>query len=232
MTSQRGLGNVLITGGGSGLGAAVAAAVSREGGRPIVLDIAAPLAGDLDTYQVDVSHTAETERVVREAASIAGGLDAVVTAAGVDRPGSFADTSGAQWERIVGVNLLGTAAVVRAALPDLVRTHGRAVLIASSLALRTFPDATAYCASKFGVTGFARALSQELRGQVGVTTVFPAGMDTRFFEGRSEQYRPGPDAHLIDPAVVADAIVFALRQPTGVEIRELVICPDDEPSWP
>ena len=130
------------------------------------------------------------------------------------------------------MNLLGTVAVVRAALPALLAAHGRVVTIASSLGLRVFPDASAYCASKFGVVGFSRALAAETKGRLGVTTVFPAGMDTSFFDGREERYRPGADAQLIDPADAANAIVFALRQPAGVAVRELVICPEQEPSWP
>jgi len=230
MSEPRPLGNVLITGGASGLGAAVATAVAAEGGRPVVLDIS-PGEGP-DAYRADVSDTRTTEQLVSELAQRYGGLDAVVTAAGIDRPAAFGDLPGSEWERIVAVNLLGTVAVVRAALPALLASHGRVVTIASSLGLRVFPDASAYCASKFGVVGFSRALAAETKGRLGVTTVFPAGMDTSFFEGREERYRPGADAQLIDPADAANAIVFALRQPTGVAVRELVICPEQEPSWP
>jgi NAD(P)-dependent dehydrogenase (short-subunit alcohol dehydrogenase family) len=231
MSADRPLGTVLVTGGASGLGAAVAAAVRAGGGTAVVLDLNVPEATP-DAFACDVSDTRATEQLVTELAERYGGLDAVVTAAGVDRPAPLDGLTGEQWEKIVAVNLLGTAAVVRAALPSLKSAHGRAVVIASSLALRALGDATAYCASKFGVLGFARALAAETKGQLGVTTVFPAGMRTNFFDGRDEQYKPGPDANLIDPASVADAIVFALRQPAGVEIRELVMCPEDEPSWP
>jgi len=231
MTSSRPLGNVLISGGSAGLGAAVAAAVREHGGRPIVLDLrVAPDAED--AYAVDVSDTRATEDLVGRIAAEVGGLDSVVTAAGIDRPAPFGALPGADWERIVAVNLLGTAAVVRGALPALEAAHGRVVTIASSLALRALGDATAYCASKFAVLGFSRSLAAESKGRLGVTTVIPAGMDTRFFEGRDEQYKPGLDAKLIDPAEVAAAIVFALQRPRGVELRELVVCPEEEPSWP
>ncbi|GAB2523873.1 SDR family oxidoreductase [Microbacterium petrolearium] len=232
MTADRTLGNVIVTGGASGLGAAVARAVRDAGGRPLVLDLDVSGAEVPDAFAADVSDTRATESLVAELAERFGGLDAVVTAAGVDRPAPLDGLPGEAWERIVAVNLLGTAAVVRAALPALKASHGRVVTIASSLALRAFGDATAYSASKFGVLGFSRSLAAETKGQLGVTTVFPAGMRTRFFDGRDEQYKPGPDAALIDPAHVADAIVFALRQPAGVEIRELVMCPEEEPSWP
>ena len=124
----------------------------------------------------------------------------MVTAAGTDRCGALGDVPAAEWERVVAVNLFGTAAVVRAALPALKESrgkdrHGR--LDAGPAAL---PDATAYCASKFGVVGMTRALATELAGQVGVTLLVPGGMDTAFFDGRPDQYKPGPDAQLNDPA--------------------------------
>jgi NAD(P)-dependent dehydrogenase (short-subunit alcohol dehydrogenase family) len=232
MSSTRSLGNVLITGGASGLGAAVAARVRDQGGRPIVLDLDVSGLDSPDAFTADVSDTRATEELVRQLAERYEGLDAVVTAAGIDRPAPLDGIDGADWERIVGVNLFGTVAVVRAALPALKSSHGRVVTIASSLALRALGDATAYCASKFGVLGFSRSLAAETKGMLGVTTVIPAGMNTRFFDGRDEQYKPGADAQLIDPGEVADAIVFALTRAQGVEVRELVICPEEEPSWP
>ena len=130
------------------------------------------------------------------------------------------------------VNLLGTAALARAALPYLEASAGRLVTVASTLGLRPLPDATAYCASKFGVVGFTRALAAELAGCVGVTLLLPGGMDTAFFSGRGEQYRPGPDAQLNRPEDVAEAVVFALSVPPPCEVRELVVTPSREPSWP
>ena len=130
------------------------------------------------------------------------------------------------------MNLIGTAAVVRAALPSLTERQGKVVTVASTLGLRALPDATAYCASKFGVVGFTRALTTELAGRVGVTLLVPGGMETAFFDDRDPQYQPGPDAKLNRPENVAKAVVFALSQPEGCEVRELVITPSMEPSWP
>jgi NAD(P)-dependent dehydrogenase (short-subunit alcohol dehydrogenase family) len=224
-------GRVLVTGGASGLGAAVAAAVRSAGGRPFVLDLATP-AGEVDHELVDLADTRTAEAAVGRAADRLGGLDGVVTAAGIDACGPLDGVPGAVWERVVAVNLLGTAAVVRAALPHLERAGGRVVTVASTLGLRALPDATAYCASKFGVVGFTRALAAETAGRVGVTLLVPGGMQTAFFDGRAEQYRPAADAKLNRPEDVAAAVVFALCQPHGCELRELVVCPSTEPSWP
>ncbi|GII86726.1 hypothetical protein Ssi03_47160 [Sphaerisporangium siamense] len=289
------LGNILITGGASGLGKATARAVAEAGGRPLVIDVTAPDAAPAyaayepghaaggatrpgsgagrtarsgggarpgseagrtarsaadgaahaassngarggvrsgDHAVADLADRGQAERAVRELAERAGGLDGVVTSAGIDRCGPLARVDAEEWERVVRVNLLGTVSVIRAALPYLTRSHGRVVTVASTLGLRPLSDATAYCAAKAGVVGFTRALALELRGQVGVTLLVPGGMRTPFFDGRDEQYTPGPEADLNAPEDVAATVVFALTRPPGCEVRELVVCPARETSWP
>jgi NAD(P)-dependent dehydrogenase (short-subunit alcohol dehydrogenase family) len=225
------LGTVVVTGGASGLGAATAEALRDAGYTPVVLDRQPPRDG-LAYREVDLADTRATEAAVREVAESGGGLAAVVTAAGTDACGDLADIDGTDWDRVVMVNLLGTAAVVRAALPYLEAARGRVITVASTLALRALPAATAYCASKFGVVGFTRALAAETAGRIGVTMLVPGGMRTHFFDDRPEEFKPAPDQQLNDPRDVANAVVFALRQPPGVELRELVVAPATEPSWP
>jgi len=225
------LGTVLVTGGASGLGAAVVEAVEQAGGRPVVLDRVAPERG-VDHEVVDLADARAAEGAVRRVAGRLGGLDAVVTSAGTDSCGRLEDVPGDDWDRVVQVNLLGTAAVIRAALPDLLERRGRVVTVASTLGLRALSDATAYCASKFGVVGMTRALAVETQGRLGVTLLVPGGMATHFFDSREEQYKPPADAKLNRPGDVAAAVLFALRQPPGCEIRELVVTPSVEPSWP
>jgi NAD(P)-dependent dehydrogenase (short-subunit alcohol dehydrogenase family) len=225
------LGTVLVTGGSSGLGAAVAELVRAGGGTAVVLDRVPPQDG-VPYVEADLSRPREAEAAVARVADEHGGLDAVVAAAGTDACGTLDSVPADDWERVVTVNLIGLAAVVRAALPHLERTRGRIVTVASTLGLRALSDATAYCASKFGVVGFTRALAAETAGRVGVTLLLPGGMRTAFFDRRDEQYRPADDAQLNDPADVARAVLFALRQPTGCEVRELLIAPATEGSWP
>jgi NAD(P)-dependent dehydrogenase (short-subunit alcohol dehydrogenase family) len=219
---------VIVTGGASGLGAAV---VRRLGEAAVSLDIREPGDG-IDGETVDLADGAAVEQVIERVAERRGGIDGVVTAAGTDACGALADVPRDAWERVISVNLLGTVSVVRAALPHLERIGGRVVTVASTLGLRALPDATAYCASKFGVVGFTRALAAEMSGRVGVTLLIPGGMNTAFFDGRDEKYKPGADAQLNDPENVAEAVAFALSQPAGCELRELVITPSMEPSWP
>lgn len=225
------LGTVLVTGGSSGLGAAVADAVAAGGGTPVVLDLKAPDAGHA-FVEVDLADTAAAESAVTQVADTHGGIDAVVTAAGIDRCGRLVDVARDEWERVIAVNLLGTAAVVRAALPHLEARRGKVVTVSSTLGVKAVSDATAYCASKFGVVGFTRALAAEWAGKVGVTLLVPGGMWTHFFDDRPDQYKPGADAQLNDPAESADAVLYALTRPAGSEVRELVVAASEEGSYP
>ena len=224
------IGRVIVTGGASGLGAAVIDAIEKAGGSPVCFDIREPLR-DVEHQLVDVGDTEAAEgSVVRVAER--GQLNGVVTCAGIDSCGRLEDVPSDAWERVVRVNLLGTAAVVRASIPYLENSGGKVVTVASTLGRRAVADATAYCASKFGVIGFTRALIAESAGRFGVTLLIPGGMHTAFFDSREDRYKPPSDAILNRPEDVASAVVFALQQPPGCEVREMVVCPSMESSYP
>src|SRR5215218_3385017 len=149
MSTEPSLGTVIVTGGSSGLGAAVVDAVADAGGTPVVLDRRPPHNG-YAYREVDLADGRAAEDAVRAVAEEHGGLDAIVTAAGTDACGDILDVDPDDW--------------------------GRVVTVASTLGLRALPAATAYCASKFGVIGFTRALASELGDRVGVTMLIPGGM--------------------------------------------------------
>jgi NAD(P)-dependent dehydrogenase (short-subunit alcohol dehydrogenase family) len=225
-------GGVLITGGSSGLGASTVAALTRRGGTPLVIDKKPP-AFDVPYATCDLADTSAVEAAVESLADrVDGRITGVFTAAGIDSCGTLDQVPAKEWEQVIAVNLVGTAAVIRAALPYLKASQGRIVTCASTLGIKAVSDATAYCASKFGVVGFTRALAAELAGQVGVTLLIPGGMHTPFFDGRTEQYKPPADAKLNQPEDVAETVLFALSQPAGCEIREMVVCASTESSWP
>jgi len=229
--TPRALERVLVTGGGSGLGRATVEAIRAAGGAAVALDLRTSGASEGE-IAVDVADRTAVEAAVAQVAAQYGKITAVVCSAGTDACGPFAAVAADAWERVINVNLIGTASIVRAALPHLVRERGHVVTIASTLGLKAVSDATAYCASKFGVIGYSRALAIELKDRVKVTCLIPGGMHTNFFEGRSAQYKPPADWKANDPSDVANAIVFALSQPAHCEIREMVVCPSTEDSWP
>lgn len=228
--SEAEIGTVIVTGAASGLGRAVAGAIEGAGGKAVSLDLR-PAEG-IESVEVDLADAGAAEAATREVAERHGRLDAIVAAAGTDSCGPLEQIPAEDWNRVIAVNLMGTAAVVRAAMPALEESRGRVVTIASTLGVRALPDATAYCASKFGVVGFTRALAAETAGRIGVTLLMPGGMETSFFDGREEKYKPPADAQLAPPEEIAQAVTFALTRPAGIELREALVCPATESSWP
>lgn len=228
--------SVVVTGGSSGLGAATCARLQAVGASVVSLDRrpdrGAPGRDAVPTEIVDLADPDAAAVATERAVEQLGGVDAVICCAGVDVPGELLAVDPKEWRRVVEINLFGTASVVRAALPGLLESRGRIVTVASTLAHKAVSDATAYCASKFGVVGFSRALTAELKGRVGVTMLTPGGMHTSFFDERDEQYKPPADAILADPGDVADTLLWVLSRPAGIEVRELAVMAPVEGSWP
>jgi NAD(P)-dependent dehydrogenase (short-subunit alcohol dehydrogenase family) len=228
--------SVVVTGGSSGLGAATCARLVEAGARVVSLDRRPDEGGDgrdpIPTEVVDLADPDAAAVATERAVERLGGVDAVVCCAGIDVPGELLAVDPKEWRRVVEINLFGTASVARAALPSLLERQGRLVTVASTLAHKAVSDATAYCASKFGVVGFTRALTAELKGRVGVTMLTPGGMHTSFFDERDDQYKPPPDAILADPGDVADTLLWVLSRPAGIEVRELAVMAPVEGSWP
>jgi NAD(P)-dependent dehydrogenase (short-subunit alcohol dehydrogenase family) len=237
---------VLVTGAGSGLGAATARAFGRAGAAVACLDlrrdaveqICQELAQqDIENLalECDVSDAEAISRAVETVVSHFGRLDVLVNCAAIDHTLSVDEMSVEQWDQVVGVNLRGPFLLAKAALPTMRRQHsGHIVNIASTAATRAWANAAAYHASKWGLIGFSRGLGVEGRpDNVRVTTIIPGGMQTNFFERFKTQGIPMPDeANLQDPANVAETIVFAVQMPAQSVIQEVIVTPLTETSWP
>jgi len=235
----------LVTGAGSGLGAATARAFAAAGCGVACLDLngdaAARTAAGLDTaagalgLAADVSDAGAVFAAVEETLGRWGRIDVAVNCAGTDVILPLADMSIEQWDRVLGVNLRGPFLIAKAVLPAMKRQGGGHIVnVASTAALRAWANASAYHASKFGLVGFGRGLGVEGRADnIRVTTVIPGGMRTGWFDSFPEQGIPLPDeANLQDPATVAEAIVFATRLPATSVLQEMIVTPPGETSWP
>jgi NADP-dependent 3-hydroxy acid dehydrogenase YdfG len=162
---------VLVTGASSGIGAAVARAAADAGARVALLarrqEVLAELAAELDGVALvaDVTDLAAVTEAVDRAAEELGGLDAVVTAAGLVRPGGIRDADPEDWRVMLEVNVLGTLHAVRAALPHLEAADHADVVTLSSMTGRRLATAElgVYAASKAGVHALSEGLRQELR---------------------------------------------------------------------
>jgi NAD(P)-dependent dehydrogenase (short-subunit alcohol dehydrogenase family) len=233
---------VLVTGGGSGLGAATAEVLAATGMCVAVADLlpeTAETCADRITSAggralgigLDVRSDADAQRVVEDVAGRFGALDVLINCAGTDVSLPFGDISAEAFDRVIDVNLRGPAVMVRAALPHLKRSdRGHVINIGSTASLRAWSNASAYHASKFGVRGLSEGLFTELRDfGIRVTTVIAGGMQTPFILDR---FPETPLDLLQDPRNVALAIRFVLDMPPETVVSEITVLPVRETSWP
>lgn len=185
----------LITGGGRGIGRAIARRFAREGAavavaartpsevEAVAREIEA-LGGMGVAIRLDQSDPESIERGVAAALEALGGLDVLVNNAGVFEVAPIQELTPEAWERLVQVNLTGPLRVTQAALPALLESRGVILNVSSVAGLQGFPGSTGYCATKYGLRGLGDALREELReAGVRVATLYPGGTDTTIFDG-------------------------------------------------
>jgi NAD(P)-dependent dehydrogenase (short-subunit alcohol dehydrogenase family) len=228
--------HALITGGGTGIGAAIAQALSGAGAAVTVAgrregplqDVAARLA-NVKAVTADVTQERDCESMVEAAHAAYGPLDIVIANAGMAESVPAAKIDLAHWHRMIGVNLTGAFLTVKAALADLTRGPAegsrRIVFIASTAGLKGYPYVAAYCAAKHGLVGLMRALSIELAGKgITVNAVCPGYTETPLLEasvttitaktGRSADdaravlAKDNPHGRLVTPDEVAQTVLW------------------------
>jgi len=219
----------IVTGASSGIGAATAQALRREGIRVAVgARRADRLEGDL-ALELDVTDRASCEAFVDRAVSELGGLDVLVNAAGLALGRDPFDRSTDEDEQVVlHTNVDGLIRMTRLCLPHL-RDGGHIVNMGSIAGRQAYENAALYVASKFAVRGFTYALREDLLGRpIRITTVDPGLVETDFslvrFRGDADKARAvysGVEA--MTPDDVAECIVFALTRPPHVNVDELVV---------
>jgi NAD(P)-dependent dehydrogenase (short-subunit alcohol dehydrogenase family) len=236
----------LVTGAGSGLGAAVARRFADAGACVACLDLdgdrgaqtadaLGAVGADAFSVRCDVSDEGDVAAAVDRIVERWQSINIAVNCAGVDHVLSVTELSVAQWDQVLGVNLRGPFLVSRAVFPRMVDQGGGDIVnVASTAALRAWGNASAYHASKWGLHGFSRALGVEGRAHgIRVTTIIPGGMQTHWFDRFPDQGIPLPDErNLQDPMNVADAIVYAVGMPRGSVMQEMMVMPLTETSWP
>ena len=220
----------VVTGASSGIGAATAQALAREGARVVggarrserIVPPVTPL-------ELDVTDPASCERFVQAAAEELSGLDILVNAAGLALGRDFFDASTEDDERtVLETNVNGLIRMTRLCLPHL-RDGGYIVNLGSVAGRQAYEKGSLYVTSKFAVRGFTYALREDLLGRpIHITTVDPGLVQTDFsrvrFRGDEEAARrvyEGVEA--MKPEDIAECVLFAVTRPPHVNVDELVV---------
>jgi NAD(P)-dependent dehydrogenase (short-subunit alcohol dehydrogenase family) len=192
---------VFVTGATSGIGHAVAVKFAAASARVVALGrnqsalrqvqtAIKNAGGEPLTLAVDVTNTGESQRAIDETVNRFGGLDVLVNAAGHISTGSIENTSIADWDAMMNVNLRAVFQLMQIAAPYLIKTKGNIVNVSSVTGLRSFPGVLAYCVSKAGVDQLTRCAALELAPQgVRVNAVNPGVVITEIHKrgGMSEE---------------------------------------------
>lgn len=216
----------IVTGGGSGIGAATARLFAKEGAKVIVTDIDEPatkkVAKELEeggaqviAAKVDVSRKEEVDKVVRDVLARWGKIDILVNCAGAGGIGLFIQSNEAMWDKVIAVNLKGTMLFTHAVLPSMVeRKYGKIINIASTAGKVGAGMQVAYSASKAGVSGFTKALAREVaRYRINVNDICPGPVDTPMFgqmdpELQKKYVRGVAQRRMGKPEELAAAVLF------------------------
>ena len=221
----------LLTGAGSGIGAAVVRRLHDRGDQLVLLARTPERADGLIrdypgavTLVADLSDPDELERKLA-GSDLPDALDSVLHVAGAVELSAVADLPVAELREQLDVNLVAPAVLTRACLPALRRAKGTVLFVNSTSGLRANPTWAAYAASKFGLRGLADALrAEEAAHGVRVSSVFPSRTATPMQEKvHAQEGKDYDPSEWITPDTVADAILHVLDLPAEATIPELVV---------
>jgi NADP-dependent 3-hydroxy acid dehydrogenase YdfG len=233
---------VAITGASSGIGEATASLLAERGAKVVLgarnpdkLDaVAARISaagGEAVAKAIDVSSRGDLVEFVSLATATYGQLDVLVSNAGIMPVSPFDELRVDDWEAMVDVNLKGVLFGIAAALPVFRRQGGgHFVNVASTAAFRVTPGQSVYAGTKMAVRAVSEGLRQEAGENLRVTIISPGMTSTNFAESITDpaaraELEQRRDVIAMPPAAVARAIAFAIEQPPGVDVGEIVVRP-------
>jgi 3-oxoacyl-[acyl-carrier protein] reductase len=224
MMSLRGK-TAVVTGASRGIGLAIAESLAREGVNLALLSRTSPPKQVEGKFiQCDLADLANLPDVVTQALGHLGSCDYLINNAGIFLEKSVAETSDADWDQIMRINLTAPFIICREVLRQMIaRKSGRIINIASTASVQAYLHQSAYCASKHGLLGFSRGLAIEAKPHnVHVYTLCPGGVDTDLIKGTYLESRMAKEPK-IAPADIAETVLFLLRQPENIDLPELIV---------
>lgn len=241
----------VVTGGSSGLGRAAAVSLAGAGAKVAVLarsrteleETVREISGNGKAatalaVPVDLGDSVAVRQAIDQVRAELGPVDILVNAAGTDVPGPVEKLDPADWDRVLNVNLRAVFLLSQAVLRDMrSRGGGTIVNIGSVAGRRGWANASAYCASKFALTGLTQSLAAEGREhRIKVSLLYPGGMDTSWGtwtpSERKARTAEADTATALPPAHVAELITWIAASPPDMVLNEITVTPMLEQGWP
>ncbi|HCX2112546.1 SDR family oxidoreductase [Staphylococcus aureus] len=221
----------VVTGAGSGIGEAIATLLHEEGAKVVLAgrnkdklqNVANQLAQDsVKVVSTDVTKKEEVDELIKIAQQTFGGLDIVINSAGQMLSSKITDYQVDEWDSMIDVNIKGTLYTAQAALPTMLeQSSGHLINIASISGFEVTKSSTIYSATKAAVHTITQGLEKELaKTGVKVTSISPGMVDTAI----TAAYNPS-DRKKLDPQDIAEAVLYALTQPSHVNVNEITVRP-------
>ncbi|HHC7415760.1 TPA: SDR family oxidoreductase [Staphylococcus aureus] len=221
----------VVTGAGSGIGEAIATLLHEEGVKVVLAgrnkeklqNVANQLSQDsVKVVPTDVTNKEEVDELIKIAQQTFGGLDIVINSAGQMLSSKITDYQVDEWDSMIDVNIKGTLYTVQAALPTMLeQSSGHLINIASISGFEVTKSSTIYSATKAAVHTITQGLEKELaKTGVKVTSISPGMVDTAI----TAAYNPS-DRKKLDPQDIAEAVLYALKQPSHVNVNEITVRP-------
>ncbi len=221
----------VVTGAGSGIGEAIATLLHEEGAKVVLAgrnkeklqNVANQLSQDsVKVVPTDVTNKEEVDELIKIAQQTFGGLDIVINSAGQMLSSKIIDYQVDEWDSMIDVNIKGTLYTVQAALPTMLeQSSGHLINIASISGFEVTKSSTIYSATKAAVHTITQGLEKELaKTGVKVTSISPGMVDTAI----TAAYNPS-DRKKLDPQDIAEAVLYALTQPSHVNVNEITVRP-------
>lgn len=221
----------VVTGAGSGIGEAIATLLHEEGAKVVLAgrnkdklqNVANQLAQDsVKVVPTDVTKKEEVDELIKIAQQTFGGLDIVINSAGQMLSSKITDYQVDEWDSMIDVNIKGTLYTAQAALPTMLeQSSGHLINIASISGFEVTKSSTIYSATKAAVHTITQGLEKELaKTGVKVTSISPGMVDTAI----TAAYNPS-DRKKLHPQDIAEAVLYALTQPSHVNVNEITVRP-------
>ena len=242
MTEAR---TALVTGASRGIGFGIALRLAEEGFRTAIVgrnrrrvEEAAKEITEISGTQAlavvgDVSSWSDCVAAVEKVVKEFGAIDVLVPNAGIGIIGSVAESDPADWAMMMETNYLGTAHIVKAALPTIQKQgSGDVIAIVSAGGTKGYPEWSGYCATKWAVMGFMDSFAQEVISQgIRVSTLCPGGVDTAFWDDLNKDInRAGSTGRskLMSPADIAEMVMLQVNLPRNVMLKNALFFPTTE----